>query len=72
MHDGLVHQRWPFRYTPRKGYFKRLVQAHRMHHAVKGKEDGVSFGFLLPGDVRRFSAELRQRRLERAGSDPRP
>nr|WP_315053581.1 sterol desaturase family protein [uncultured Brevundimonas sp.] len=72
VHDGLVHQRWPFRYTPRKGYFKRLVQAHRMHHAVKGKEDGVSFGFLLPGDVRRFSAELRQRRLERAGSDPRP
>jgi len=37
-HDGLVHQRWPFRYVPRSGYFKRLYQAHRMHHAVEGKE----------------------------------
>ena len=46
VHDGLVHRRWPFRYTPRNGYLKRLVEAHRLHHAVSGKEGCVSFGFL--------------------------
>ena len=45
-HDGLVHGRWPFRYVPKRGYLKRLYQAHRMHHAVDGKEGAVSFGFL--------------------------
>ena len=45
-HDGLVHQRWPFRYIPRKGYLKRLYQAHRLHHAVEGKDGCVSFGFI--------------------------
>jgi beta-carotene 3-hydroxylase len=46
MHDGLVHQRWPFKYVPRKGYLKRVYQAHRMHHAVKGRDGCVSFGFV--------------------------
>src|SRR6478609_4052337 len=32
VHDGVVHQRWPFRYMPRNGYMRRLVQAHRLHH----------------------------------------
>lgn len=45
IHDGLVHQRW-FRWVPRRGYARRLVQAHRLHHATIGKEGGVSFGFL--------------------------
>lgn len=46
MHDGLVHQRWPFKYVPRKGYLKRVYQAHRLHHAVKGRDGCVSFGFV--------------------------
>jgi beta-carotene 3-hydroxylase len=41
-----VHQRWPFKYVPRKGYLKRVYQAHRMHHAVKGRDGCVSFGFV--------------------------
>jgi beta-carotene 3-hydroxylase len=45
VHDGLVHQRW-FRWVPERGYAKRLVQAHKLHHATLGKEGGVSFGFL--------------------------
>ena len=49
VHDGLVHQRW-FRYVPRDGYARRLVQAHRLHHATLGREGGVSFGFLFAGD----------------------
>jgi beta-carotene 3-hydroxylase len=50
-HDGLVHRRWPFTYVPRRGYLKRLYQAHRMHHAVAGKDGAVSFGFLYAPPV---------------------
>lgn len=59
VHDGLVHQRWPFRHIPHKGYVKRLVQAHRMHHAVEGREGCVSFGFLYAPPVDKLSEELR-------------
>ena len=58
-HDGLVHQRWPFRYVPRRGYLKRLYQAHRMHHAVNGKDGCVSFGFLIAPPVSTLKRQLR-------------
>ena len=61
VHDGLVHQRWPFRLVPRNGYLKRLVQAHRLHHAVEGREGGVSFGFLYAPPVRRLKQRLREK-----------
>lgn len=57
-HDGLVHQRWPFRYVPRKGYLKRLYQAHRLHHAVQGKDGCVSFGFIYAPPVDVLVSEL--------------
>ena len=77
-HDGLVHQRWPFRYVPRSGYLKRLYQAHRMHHAVSGKDGAVSFGFLYAPPVedlkRRLHAlhqgPLRRRRPDAATGRP--
>lgn len=47
VHDGLVHNRWPFRYTPRKGYLRRIYDAHHLHHAVQDKDGAVSFGFLF-------------------------
>lgn len=59
VHDGLVHQRWPFRHIPHRGYAKRLVQAHRLHHAVEGREDTVSFGFLYAPPVERLHAQLK-------------
>lgn len=59
VHDGLVHQRWPFRHTPRHPYLKRLVQAHRLHHAVDGREGCVSFGFLYAPSVKRLRQELK-------------
>jgi beta-carotene 3-hydroxylase len=59
VHDGLVHKRWPLRHVPRKGYLKRLYQAHRMHHAVDGKERCVSFGFLYAPSTERLKRELR-------------
>ena len=58
-HDGLVHQRWPFRYVPRNGYLKRLYQAHLMHHAVHGKHGCVSFGFLFAPSVTTLKRQLR-------------
>lgn len=61
LHDGLVHRRLGFDLTPRSGYLKRLVQAHRLHHAVKGREGAVSFGFLYAPPVRRLRRRLRDR-----------
>lgn len=61
VHDGLVHQRY-FRWVPRSGYAKRIVQAHKLHHATVGKEGGVSFGFVFAGDPARLKAELRRQR----------
>lgn len=59
IHDGLVHQRF-FRWVPKRGYAKRLVQAHKLHHATIGKEGGVSFGFVIARDPARLKAELRE------------
>ena len=61
IHDGLVHQRW-FRWVPRRGYAKRLVQAHKLHHATLGKEGGVSFGFVFARDPAALKRELRRQR----------
>lgn len=58
-HDGLVHQRWPFRYVPRRGYLRRLYQAHRLHHAVEGRDDCVSFGFVYAPPPEQLKAQLR-------------
>lgn len=61
VHDGLVHQRW-FRWVPKGGYAKRLVQAHKLHHATKGKEGGVSFGFIFARDPAMLKQELKAQR----------
>jgi beta-carotene 3-hydroxylase len=59
VHDGLVHQRWPFFVKTRGAYMKRLVQAHRLHHAVHTRDGAVSFGFLWAEDARRLKAKLK-------------
>ena len=61
IHDGLIHQRY-FHYVPRRGYAKRLVQAHKLHHATLGKEGGVSFGFVFACDPARLKQELARQR----------
>ncbi len=61
IHDGIVHQRY-FKYVPRNGYAKRLVQAHKLHHATVGKEGGVSFGFVFARDPAKLKAELKVQR----------
>jgi beta-carotene 3-hydroxylase len=59
IHDGLVHQRF-FRWVPKRGYAKRLVQAHKLHHATASREGGVSFGFVVARDPAKLKAELKQ------------
>ena len=61
VHDGLVHQRY-FRWVPKRGYAKRLVQAHKLHHATIGKEGGVSFGFVVARDPASLKRELKAQR----------
>ena len=62
-HDGLVHRRWALPFSPRRGYLKRLVQAHRLHHAVDSRTGAVSFGFLYapsPPELKRQLQALRR------------
>jgi beta-carotene 3-hydroxylase len=61
-HDGLVHQRWALHWVPRRGYFKRLYQAHRLHHAVTEKDNAVSFGFLWAQSPSRLKRRLQKQR----------
>jgi beta-carotene 3-hydroxylase len=59
-HDILVHRRLAIRINPRKGYLRRLYQAHRMHHAVEGKQGCVSFGFVIPPSPGHLKDELKR------------
>jgi beta-carotene 3-hydroxylase len=63
VHDGLVHQRWPFHVRVRHRYLRRLVEAHHLHHAVRGRDGCVSFGFLYAPLV----PVLRERLKAKAG-----
>ena len=60
-HDGLVHRRLSFFPVPRSGYLKHLVQAHRLHHAVREREGAVSFGFLYAPSLARLKQQLGER-----------
>ena len=70
-HDVLVHRRVAHRIVPRSAYFKRIVQAHRIHHAVESREGAVSFGFVYAPPVARLKAELAAN-AERATARLRP
>jgi len=64
--ETLVHQRWPFFVKVRGGYLKRLVQAHRLHHATHERDGAVSFGFLYAEDVRNLKAQLKVNQAAKA------
>jgi len=71
VHDLLVHQRGGFRWVPKRGYFKRLLQAHRLHHAVEGKDGTVSHGFLFARSPVALKAQLRRNaRIVRGTAGP--
>ncbi len=58
-HDWIVHRRLPHRIVPRSAYFKRIVQAHRIHHVVESKHGTVSFGFLYAPPIDQLKAALK-------------
>lgn len=60
VHDGLVHKRLPINITFRRGYLKRLTQAHKLHHATHTKEGSVSFGFLWAQDIPTLKRQMKQ------------
>lgn len=60
-HDVIVHRRVAHHYVPRSAYMKRIVQAHRLHHAVETKAGTVSFGFLWAPSAGTLKAELARR-----------
>jgi beta-carotene 3-hydroxylase len=62
-HDIIVHRRISHRYVPRSAYMKRIVQAHRLHHAVETKSGTVSFGFLVARRPAALKQELARREL---------
>ena len=68
VHDGLVHRRLPFPRKARGKYMKRLVQAHRLHHAAHTKEGCVSFGFIWAEDVRKLKSQLKANMAARGRS----
>ena len=60
-HDVIVHKRLAHRYVARSTYMKRIVQAHRLHHAVETRQGAVSFGFLWAPRPDELAEELARR-----------
>ncbi len=58
-HDGVVHRRFPVP-APRR-LLRRLIQAHRLHHAVRSRTGAVSFGFLWAPSPQVLKRRLRMR-----------
>lgn len=65
LHDMLVHQRIRFRRRAKSAYLKRLIQAHRLHHAVRERDGAVSFGFLYAPPVAKLVKQMRDNRKSR-------
>lgn len=68
-HDGLVHKRYPVPMNGRSKFWKRLIQAHRIHHAVGTKHGCVSFGFLIAQPVRDLKAQLAELEAQGQGGE---
>jgi beta-carotene 3-hydroxylase len=62
VHDVLVHRRVEHGFVPRDGYLRRIYQAHRLHHAVDGRDGCVSFGFLWSPPAEKLAAKLKSQR----------
>ena len=66
-HDIVVHRRLPLKLLPNRGYIKRIIQAHHIHHAVRERDGAVSFGFLYAPPIKKLQEGLQKYR--RATSD---
>ncbi|RIA47273.1 sterol desaturase family protein [Dichotomicrobium thermohalophilum] len=69
VHDVLVHRRIGHRFTPARGYLRRVHQAHHMHHAVRERDGAVSFGFLMTPRPEKLAKKLRERAPQRSPAE---
>lgn len=67
-HDILVHRRINHNYLPNSSYMRRIVHAHRLHHVITTKEDGVSFGFIVTASPLQIRARMKVLEAARANS----
>ena len=58
-HDIIVHRRIPHEWHPKGRYMKRIIHAHRLHHATTEKEGAVSFGFAWARPVPILRAQMK-------------
>ncbi len=65
-HDVIVHRRINHNWRPKSSYMRRIVHAHRLHHALEEKEGAVSFGFIYAPPVPVIRAEMKRLEAERA------
>ncbi|MBC7685326.1 MAG: sterol desaturase family protein [Bdellovibrionales bacterium] len=61
LHDVLIHRRVRIKWRPTNRYLQRLTKAHHLHHAVKTRDGGVSFGFLYTPPVESIRRQLRSK-----------
>jgi beta-carotene 3-hydroxylase len=59
LHDVITHRRLPVKWQVKHPYIRRLVTAHRMHHAAQDRHSGVSYGFLYAPPVEVVRQQLR-------------
>jgi beta-carotene 3-hydroxylase len=71
IHDVLVHRRVEMGFVPKKGYLRRVYQAHRLHHAVPGKDGAVSFGFVYAVAPEKLAAKLKNKTAQEIVSEDR-
>ena len=58
LYDVIGHRRVAHRIVPWSIYFKRIVQAHRIHHAVETREGTGSFGLIYAPPVEALKAAI--------------
>jgi len=59
IHDVFVHKRIKHNYLPRKGFLRRVLHAHRLHHATRCKHGAVSFGFVYAPPATALRAKMK-------------
>ena len=72
VHDTMVHQRWPLKWIPRRGYLKSLYQCHRLHHASTEKSNAVSPGSLYISSAHLLKQKMQSQQLVKTRTSPAP
>ena len=68
-HDGLVHKRFKVPISGKSKFWRRLIQAHRLHHAINTNDGCVSFCFLVAPTARSLKAQMAVIRASSADAD---